>query len=74
MVRIYACDPITNQIPSLKEGRVQWESPIGHQQLLFRVIGGLIKLKVGRCGANVLGAYCSRGEKWQRRIAQGNYT
>lgn len=73
MVRICAWDPIMNHIWSLKEYRVYWQSLIGHEHLLYRVIGGMMKLKMECCGGKCGGTYLSRGKKWQRKIAHGNY-
>lgn len=71
-VRICAWDPIVNHVWSLKEYRIYWPSLIGHEQLLHRVISGMIKLKMECCGGKCGGTHLSRGKKWQRKIAQGN--
>lgn len=46
---------IMNQIQSLKEQRVHWKSRTGHEQLLYRAIGGMIKLQMECCGGKCEG-------------------
>lgn len=43
----------------LKEDKVYWKSLVGYEQLLYRVMDGIIKSKM-RC-------YFSRGHKWEEK-------